>query len=304
MDSITAAPIKPFKGMVEKFRLTLDEGFRFMDQPRDKRTMNGAPIAPPSGLALFQRELRMDPCGGRLRCSCGLTATHFAATRHSNDKVSPFVLNLFAGSVMLTQDHIVPKSLDGSNHVDNMRVMCEPCNRKRGNLLLLTDLLHGALFPAAVKDPAPTKASLADLIREASVAVRPLKRSGRAGRVHPHVSGPSLATLPQRPRGVERDARACWLVNLSLIAREPDDTMATMPLDATLRLSDRAQVRILNGIVHNRSGYVNHVGPIVRRWLGADPIRHEQDLLRSLIDQRPDSKGSIAPPTNRATHRL
>lgn len=102
-----------------------------------------------------------------MQCACGRTATHFAATRHPNDKVSPFVMNLYAGTVLLTQDHIVPKSLDGSNHVDNMRVMCAPCNGKRGNRLVIADLLHGALFPAAVVSPSLPERSLADLLREA-----------------------------------------------------------------------------------------------------------------------------------------
>jgi 5-methylcytosine-specific restriction endonuclease McrA len=33
----------------------------------------------------------------------------------------------------LTLDHIKPKSLGGSNAITNLRLMCAPCNRERGN---------------------------------------------------------------------------------------------------------------------------------------------------------------------------
>jgi|AntRauTorckE6833_2_1112554.scaffolds.fasta_scaffold00137_40 hypothetical protein len=35
--------------------------------------------------------------------------------------------------IMMTIDHITPKSLGGSNDVDNLHTMCEKCNFKKGN---------------------------------------------------------------------------------------------------------------------------------------------------------------------------
>jgi len=32
----------------------------------------------------------------------------------------------------LTMDHIVPRSLGGTNHITNFHLMCAPCNREKG----------------------------------------------------------------------------------------------------------------------------------------------------------------------------
>ena len=37
------------------------------------------------------------------------------------------------GHVMMTIDHIKPKSLGGSNDLSNYQPMCEPCNSRKGN---------------------------------------------------------------------------------------------------------------------------------------------------------------------------
>lgn len=47
--------------------------------------------------------------------------------------------NLYAvekngNKVMMTKDHIVPKSEGGKNHVDNYQVLCTKCNQKKGSM--------------------------------------------------------------------------------------------------------------------------------------------------------------------------
>lgn len=54
------------------------------------------------------------------------------------DNTSGAHLNLYGISssgeeVLMTRDHIIPKSLGGANKVDNMNTMCVKCNHKRGN---------------------------------------------------------------------------------------------------------------------------------------------------------------------------
>jgi 5-methylcytosine-specific restriction endonuclease McrA len=41
--------------------------------------------------------------------------------------------NLFAGNILMTKDHIVPKSKGGGDKLHNLRTMCTPCNEARGN---------------------------------------------------------------------------------------------------------------------------------------------------------------------------
>jgi hypothetical protein len=49
------------------------------------------------------------------------------------------VLNLYAAPggriTMMTRDHIIPRSLGGSDAVQNLRPGCEDCNGARGNAL-------------------------------------------------------------------------------------------------------------------------------------------------------------------------
>ena len=40
----------------------------------------------------------------------------------------------------MTVDHIVPKSLGGTDNIDNLRPLCRDCNNKRGNAAI-EDLL-------------------------------------------------------------------------------------------------------------------------------------------------------------------
>ena len=78
---------------------------------------------------------------------------------------------------MMTWDHIVPKSLDGSNNILNGRVACTDCNNNRGNTMTLHEIAW-----AAVQDPLVLfkhtvqineKIPLALLIAAAQQACRP-----------------------------------------------------------------------------------------------------------------------------------
>jgi hypothetical protein len=41
--------------------------------------------------------------------------------------------NLFAGSVLMSKDHIHPKGKGGKDHIDNLQTMCQPCNVLKDN---------------------------------------------------------------------------------------------------------------------------------------------------------------------------
>lgn len=65
---------------------------------------------------------------------CGLEGAYFAL---DIDKGGGWHLNFYATNsagveVMLTSDHIVPRSRGGRNWLSNRQTMCQPCNAKKG----------------------------------------------------------------------------------------------------------------------------------------------------------------------------
>lgn len=72
-----------------------------------------------------------------------------------NDIVSKPVLDLFAEAngkyVLMTRDHIIPRSLGGINDVKNLRVGCQPCNSARGNSMNEEDLKFMEEHPELIK---------------------------------------------------------------------------------------------------------------------------------------------------------
>jgi hypothetical protein len=76
---------------------------------------------------------------------CGLVGTFFAVEKHVKSEGASYHLNLygydslsplFRKEVMLTQDHIIPKSLGGKQNLNNLQVMCEFCNAAKGNKII------------------------------------------------------------------------------------------------------------------------------------------------------------------------
>ena len=70
---------------------------------------------------------------------CGIEGTFFAKeTFNSNQKIISYHFNLYGirsgREVMLTKDHIHPKSHGGLNDVGNLQTMCESCNTRKGNM--------------------------------------------------------------------------------------------------------------------------------------------------------------------------
>lgn len=118
--------------------VTVEEGFRILAEDKENRLVRGKKVSGPRGLQLFQREYTS---GNKLACwCCGIEASCFVASKHKNDiqEKSP-VLDLYAYSgthlVLMTRDHIIPRSLGGSNDIRNLRIGCVTCNRDRGNTM-------------------------------------------------------------------------------------------------------------------------------------------------------------------------
>lgn len=70
--------------------------------------------------------------------SCGLNGEYFAKEKHKGQKTNMWHFNLygfdkFGNEVMLTKDHIIPKSLGGKDELSNYQTLCSNCNVKKGN---------------------------------------------------------------------------------------------------------------------------------------------------------------------------
>lgn len=72
-----------------------------------------------------------------LKCvCCGIEGQYFAKEKGGKD--GSYHLNLYAvdsdgNEVLMTKDHIIPKSKDGKDHISNYQTMCEVCNVAKGN---------------------------------------------------------------------------------------------------------------------------------------------------------------------------
>lgn len=73
------------------------------------------------------------------KCSdCGIEGQYFAKERHLQDK--SYHLNLYAvddngDEILMTKDHILPRSKGGIDDISNYQTMCKPCNEAKGNKL-------------------------------------------------------------------------------------------------------------------------------------------------------------------------
>lgn len=73
--------------------------------------------------------------GTKCTC-CGIEGKYFAKEKRINDK--SYHLNLYGiddngQEVLITKDHIIPKSKGGKDVLENYQTMCVRCNKEKGN---------------------------------------------------------------------------------------------------------------------------------------------------------------------------
>ena len=77
-----------------------------------------------------------------IRCvQCGIEGSYFAIERGVKDNPSKFHLNLYGkdengNEVMITKDHILPRSKGGENKLSNYQPMCFRCNQKKADKII------------------------------------------------------------------------------------------------------------------------------------------------------------------------
>lgn len=70
---------------------------------------------------------------------CGLKATHFEINDFQSKKgkiMNQNHLNMWAGDVLMTKDHLNPVANGGKDHLNNMVTCCEECNGLKDKLVL------------------------------------------------------------------------------------------------------------------------------------------------------------------------
>lgn len=129
---------KPYTTRVYLAKLSVEEGLKLISNVKKDSPplyIQGERVRAKSEFRRFEVLVQ-----GPLKCfDCGCEATHFMIERHKNENA--YHINAYAGSRMLTWDHIIPRSLGGSDHVHNARVACEICNVRRGNEMNIIELL-------------------------------------------------------------------------------------------------------------------------------------------------------------------
>lgn len=75
--------------------------------------------------------------------SCGAEGSYFAKEKSWSqlDPSQRYHLNLYGISkngdhVLMTKDHIYPRSKGGPDHISNMQTMCSSCNRKKSDKII------------------------------------------------------------------------------------------------------------------------------------------------------------------------
>lgn len=108
--------------------LTVPDVFYHMSKGKERLQINKD-----MSVNLLSQRLVLFHLKGVVCVSCGRVGTVFKAQNHTKgDKGQPH-LNLFtADGVLMTKDHILPKSKGGADHHSNYQTMCSPCNSRKG----------------------------------------------------------------------------------------------------------------------------------------------------------------------------
>ena len=112
------------------------------------------------GDKILMNSLRYHTFNKGLKCKCcGIEGKYFVKERFNDPKVSQtrYHFNLYAldkngNEVLMTKDHIVPKSKGGTDKLINLQTMCVYCNEhkksklinhvKNKSTLVVGDILH------------------------------------------------------------------------------------------------------------------------------------------------------------------
>ena len=105
-------------------------------QPKNRKTIKYKDI---DGYTVKLSSQRYATFKKSLSCAkCGITGSYFAIERPEVPENAKYHLNLYAvdetgKEVLMTKDHIIPRSKGGHNNISNYQTMCYRCNTEKGN---------------------------------------------------------------------------------------------------------------------------------------------------------------------------
>ncbi|MEO5350760.1 MAG: HNH endonuclease [Magnetococcus sp. YQC-3] len=72
---------------------------------------------------------------------CGIEGSFIALERKLDQPELPYIFNLYAVNknneeILMTKDHIFPKSMGGRNDISNLETCCERCNNTKGSKII------------------------------------------------------------------------------------------------------------------------------------------------------------------------
>lgn len=82
-------------------------------------------------IKIWSVRLRTFLLHGTSCAKCGLEATHFAIEQYKDQNIPH--LNLYANDMLMTCDHIHPKSKGGTDLISNTQTMCHHCNIRKSD---------------------------------------------------------------------------------------------------------------------------------------------------------------------------
>ena len=123
------------KNPIERVKLLdLDNGLELIEQLSNNKPVEAL------GYEFTKKStrLRLFQNGHLFCCKCGVEGTHWYIERDLRNGHDRFGLQFYgknkAGQeVMLTWDHIIPKSMGGNDSLSNAQTMCLACNAGKGN---------------------------------------------------------------------------------------------------------------------------------------------------------------------------
>ena len=105
----------------------------FINKKRGKINLHGITFN------FYSRYLIAFKYKGIICAGCGITTQHVYLEHHNKkDKPGIYNLKLYGvdannNEILMTMDHIIPKSKGGTDNLKNIQPMCNTCNQDKGN---------------------------------------------------------------------------------------------------------------------------------------------------------------------------